>query len=158
MARTINPIRKRIVKRELKKGNDAKNSMIEAGYSINTAIKSTANKVVQVSQAEIKREFDKSKLTVEWVLDNLEQLRIKAETKKDYGTAKGILELIGKWKRMWDEKSITQVNVYSQTPEDKKSLADIKNRIHTIPDKVESVVSDDTIEPDTPKDSDDKEL
>ena len=158
MPRTINPIRKRIVKRELKKGNDAKNSMIEAGYSINTAIKSTANKVVQVSQAEIKREFDKSKLTVEWVLDNLEQLRIKAETKKDYGTAKGILELIGKWKRMWDEKSITQVNVYSQTPEDKKSLADIKNRIHTIPDKVESVVSDDTIEPDTPKDSDDKEL
>ena len=120
MPKTVNPTRKRLIKRARKQGKSGKECLLAGGLSECTATHHAGQMtVLKRVDAEIKREFDKSKLTVEWVLDNLEQLRIKAETKKDYGTAKGILELIGKWKRMWDEKSITQVNVYSQTPEDK---------------------------------------
>ena len=60
----INPNRKRILKRELAKGNSAIKSLKKAGYTDSTAHLSTSNACVKICNLEISKDFDKSKLTI----------------------------------------------------------------------------------------------
>ena len=103
MSCRVNPIRKRIVKRELKKGNNAKASMIKAGYSVNTAIKSTANKVVQVSQREIIKEFDIAEITPANIIQRIDEVVQMSIKSKDMSNALRGMEIIGKWLRMFQD-------------------------------------------------------
>ena len=57
MPRTINPIKKAIVKRSLMQGNGAKQALIEAKFAPATAHNSTTNTVVKECLAEIAAEM-----------------------------------------------------------------------------------------------------
>ena len=116
MPATINPIKKAIVKRELKKGVDAKNAMLKDNYSINTAVKSTANKVVKVSQAEILNELKAADLTDNFIVNGLNDIKKLCITgkKKDLSSAVRIYELWGKYLKMWSDNINTVVLVNTQ--------------------------------------------
>ena len=70
--------------------------MLDAGYKESTAIRSTANKSVQISLTEIKYELKESDITVEFVLRRLNEDRDLAIKNKDYSVAARVDELIGK--------------------------------------------------------------
>ena len=74
-AKRINPIRKRILKRELKKGNDAKNSMLKAGYKPNTAHNATQTNIVKTCQEEISQELKAKDITVDYLIGLLLQAK-----------------------------------------------------------------------------------
>ena len=130
----INPIRKSKVKSKLKSGMNAKQAMIEAGYSVNTAIKSTANKVVKVSQAEIAAELKASDVTVEFVLKRLNEDRELALEKGDLSTATRVDELIGRYIAMFTDKKevkdVTQEQLWSEFQKDRSRIS--------IPDMVDN--------------------
>lgn len=78
MPKQINPIRKARLKKELLEGKSAKQSMIDAGYSVNTAINATQKTVVKDCQLEIKNE-----LTDEKIIEQLKEiLRLKLSVER----------------------------------------------------------------------------
>lgn len=107
MPKTINPIKKAIVKRELKKGNSARKALFAANYSPGTIRKSTFNKVVKTSMEELGLELKASDLTPDIIIDGLNDIRklcIKGK-KKDLSSAVRIHELYGKYLKMWSDTS-----------------------------------------------------
>ena len=108
MPRTINPRRKRIVKRELKKGESARTALKQANYSPGAIRKSTANKVVKVSIAEITREFDKSKITVEYILEEFEKAKELCLEANDRTNLLRVLESLGRHLAMFTDKTETK--------------------------------------------------
>lgn len=105
-----NPIRKQILKRELLKGKDAKSSLLKASYSKTTAHQSTSNAIVRICQQEILAEFDKSKITPEYVLQEIERLKILAIEKGDLSNFSRGVEMLGRHLAMFtDKKEIKDV-------------------------------------------------
>lgn len=110
MPSKINPIRKRIVKRELKKGRDAKGAMLKANYAPMTAHNATKTVVVKTCQAEILAEFDKSKITPEYVLKEIERLKVMAMEKGDLSNFSRGVEMLGRYLALFtDKKEIKDV-------------------------------------------------
>lgn len=104
MPRTINPIRKARLKKELLKNNgDAKNAMLKAGFAPATAHNATSKKIVQACQLEITKELTK-KIDVDYVLNELERIKKLAEENKDFSTAARNVELLGKYLAMFTDK------------------------------------------------------
>ena len=104
MPNKLNPIRKRIIKRELKKGKTAKDSLLAAGYKESTAKRSTMNKSIKICQKEIKKEFDASMITVEYVLKELQKAKemcLKAKDRTNYLRA---IEAFGRHLAMFTDK------------------------------------------------------
>ena len=105
MAKQIDPIKKERYKRARLKGNKSiKQSLIEAGYSLNSAVHSSGLGVVKCIEAEIKEEFKISDVTVENVLKNLEHIKQLAIQKQDYATAKECEIWKGKHLAMFTDK------------------------------------------------------
>ena len=126
MARTVNPIRKELVKQNLLKGMDAKNAMIQAGYSPNTAVHSTENTVVKQSVAEIQGDI-KDRITVEYILDKLEH---EAQTAPNAADRIRATELLGKWRAMFTDKVKSDIELREdEIPERKHRLLDMVREI-----------------------------
>ena len=112
MPRTINPIRKALLKKSIlrNKGKNIKGAMIEAGYAESTAKRSNANKSVQIITAEIERDITKE-ITVKSVLESLKRIQTLALSKGDFSTATRCEELCGKWLAMFtDKQEISQAD------------------------------------------------
>ena len=96
-------VRKRKLKALLAKGKDAKNSLLEAGYTPATAHKSTTNKVVQVCYNELEAQAKAKQVTPEFVLSGLIN-NLTAEDAKAADRNK-TYELLGKHLRLWNEQA-----------------------------------------------------
>ena len=107
----INLIRKRIIKREMKKGKDAKASMIKAGYSNLTAHNATATKVVKACQEEIGREFDIAEITPKNIIGRIDLIVQKALETRDLSNALRGLETIGKWLKMFQDSGQGNITI-----------------------------------------------
>lgn len=123
---TISKTRKRIVKRELKKGSTKKAALLEAGYSKATAEHNctTGNKLLNAVEGEIISEFDKSKITADYILQNLDELLEKSKKDKGlYNHCVKILDMFGRYKLLWKDNGIT-LNTLVISQEDKSELSD----------------------------------
>ena len=105
MSRTINPIQKALLKKNLLEHPERsiEKNMIAAGYKATTASKSGGNKCVKVSQAEILEDI-KKQITVESVLKSLEKIKSLAIAAEDFSTATRCDELCGRWLAMWRDR------------------------------------------------------
>ncbi len=106
MPRTINPIRKALVKTEyLKSGGNGYKALIAGHCKESTARHSVRanNTLLNVVRAEIQRDILKE-TTVKKVLEELEELRLLATANKDFSTATRCAELKGKWLSMFTER------------------------------------------------------
>lgn len=104
MSKGIDNIKRYKVKQSLLNGNTAKQALIEAGYSLNTATHSTSESVIKVSQAEIIQELKQSEVTVEVVLQRLNEDRNLAQAKGDIATMTRVDELLGRYLAMFTDK------------------------------------------------------
>ncbi len=123
MPKTINPIRKALLKKALikNKGKNVESSMIEAGYTPAYASKTGANKVVKVIQQEISEDILK-KINVDYVLSELERIKGLAEADGDFSTATRNMELLGKYLAMFTDKTINKTAITIEDEE--KSILD----------------------------------
>lgn len=107
MPRTINPIRKALLKQSIleNKGRNVQAAMIKAGYTKSTAKRTYANASVKVIQAEILEDI-KGKITEEYILSELERAKKICERKKSKDMSSFIraCELLGKWRAMFTDK------------------------------------------------------
>jgi len=102
MCKRINPVRKNIVKQSILEGKTFKQAILDAGYSPNTAKQvSSAMTIVKYSLNEIAKEFDKAKITPEYVLAGLNKEASEAKNSADRIRA---YELLGKYLAMFTDK------------------------------------------------------
>ena len=117
MSKQIDKIKYIKVKASLLKGNTAKQSLLDAGYTPATASHSTANAVVKRSQEAIIAELSESDVTVEMVIAHLREDRALAHAKGDIATMVTVDALLGKYLAMFTDKS--QVDSKITSTEDK---------------------------------------
>ena len=104
MSKGINVIKKDKVKQGLLEGKSYKQSMIDAGYSKNTAINAWRREVVKGCLEEIEREFKESNITVEDVLKKIklgQDLALKTLDLDAYGF---FVKLEGQYLAMFTDK------------------------------------------------------
>jgi hypothetical protein len=84
-------------------------AMEKAGYTKKTAKRGYANKSAQIVEAEIQKEFDRSKITPEYVLKEIERLKQLAIIKGDLSNFGRGIELLGRHLAMFtDKKEVNQ--------------------------------------------------
>jgi hypothetical protein len=127
----INPIRKRLFKKSLLKGESIKQSLLDAGYTAGTAHKSSHNSVVKVCQAEIERDV-KKQITVEYVLDELMRAKQMAEEKQDIASYTRVCELLGKYLAMFTEKIKSTSEVTLKSDEENEYQRLRNNRVENV--------------------------
>lgn len=117
--KTVNIIKKNIVKQSILEGKSFKKSLLDAGYTVNTASHNVTkdNKLLKTVFEEIAQEFDKEKITVEYVLAGLDKEAREAKNSADRIKA---FELLGKFKAMFTDKS--QVQTEDITPKEKSII------------------------------------
>ena len=130
MPATINPIRKALVKQSLLQGKSIRQSLKDAGYSERTA-HGHADKdfpVVSACNAEIQADI-KKKITVEYVLGQIERIKRLAVSKEDFSTALASVVALGKWLAMFTEKTepSTVENITMQFSIDRLQLIQIQS-------------------------------
>ena len=87
MSKQINPISKARVKQSLLNGSSLKQSVLDAGYSPNTAINAHRLRVVKDCQSEILAEIQAKDITVDSLLKESESLKQMSIYKGDLSTA-----------------------------------------------------------------------
>lgn len=103
----IDPIKKEKYKQARLKGKDKKNSMLEAGYALNTAIQAPAMSIVKQSEKELMEAVKASDVTVEWVVEGLTKELVATDAKASDRIR--VRELLGKWLKMFQDVQNTQV-------------------------------------------------
>jgi len=130
MPRTINPIKQRIVDKAIMQGKSAREALRLAKYAPSTIDQSTVVKSVKIGIKKALTQFDKSKITVDYVLSEFEkakQLCIKGK-KKDMSSYIRANELLGKWLKMFNDNITNiQVNVSENQFNLKDRLKKLKN-------------------------------
>ena len=122
----INLIKKEKVKSNLLKGNSYKQSVLNAGYSPNSAINAWRLGVVKCCLKEIEDEI-KGEISVKDVLKQLESIRLLAIQKGDLSTAAFCSTQLGKYLAMFTDKSEVKADISTQ---EKQELNDyITNRL-----------------------------
>ena len=111
MSKGFNKVKKNIVKQSIMEGKTYKQALLDAGYTPATAYQSSSNGIVKYCLEEIARDFDKAKITPEYVLAGLNKEAQEAQTASDRIKA---LELLGKYLAMFTEKQIIDAKVLSQ--------------------------------------------
>lgn len=106
MAKQIDPIKKERYKQARLNGKDKKNSMLEAGYALNTAIQAPGMSVVKQSEKELMEEVKASDISVEWVLNRL-NTELSATDAKASDRIR-IMELFGKYLNMFRDNVAAQ--------------------------------------------------
>ena len=117
MARTVDPIKQQKVETAMKRGESAKDALLQAGYTIKTAIRSTANKSVKISQDNIMRELKASDVTIDLVIKNLNEDRELARKKHDISTMSRCDELLGKYLAMFTDKQKVDTTLVTKEEE-----------------------------------------
>jgi hypothetical protein len=106
MSRTVDPVKLRLYKVSRLKGKSKELSLIDAGCSVNTAhAQNKCLRLDKVGDAEIKALFDKKQITVDFVLENIQEVRRLAKEKQDYATVLQCDIAIGKYLAMFTDKT-----------------------------------------------------
>lgn len=110
MPKGINTIKKNLVKQSILEAKSFKQSLLDAGYSINTAEHKVTkdNKLLTVVMDEIGKEFDKAKITPEYVLAGLDKEAKEAKNSADRIRA---YELLGKYLALFIERTQNATNL-----------------------------------------------
>jgi hypothetical protein len=108
MPKQINPIRKAKVKQGLLKGKSARQAVLEADYSINTAINATKTNVVKHCTAEIQEERKATDITIQSLINEVENVMLLATNKKDLSVALNCIITKAKLSDNWVDKSETK--------------------------------------------------
>jgi hypothetical protein len=107
MPKQIDPLKKIRYKQARLEGKDKKNSMIEAGYSPNTAIHASQEEVVKSSEKELMAEIKASDISVEWVVKQLTKELVAPDAKASDRIR--VSELLGKYISMFNDSKPLQV-------------------------------------------------
>ncbi len=120
MPRNINPIRKALLKKSLKKGNSQAQALRDAGFANSTAHSRVGDCVsLKIVKNEIAQELKHSDITPDLIIKHFEEDRTLALAKKDYATATRVDELMGKSIAMLtDRQDVTQTIVVKQEEKD----------------------------------------
>jgi hypothetical protein len=110
--KTVLPIRKAIVKRELLKGKSTCAALRAAGYAESTVAHNNYNPVVKQVMQEIAEENILAKITPEYVIKGIERIQALAVDKGDMSTAMRAEELKGKYLAMFRDKSEVSVGKF----------------------------------------------
>lgn len=105
MAKQIDPIKKLKYKQNRLKGKSITQSLKDAGYSPNSAVHSSGLGVVKCIEPQIALELTEADITVELIINRLNEDRLRALAKQDYATATRVDELLGKYLAMFTDKS-----------------------------------------------------
>src|SRR3989338_6670325 len=119
MAKGIDTIKKEYVKKGLLEGKSTKRALLEAGYSINTAVHSTSLSVVKCSQKEIKEDMEKKGWSVERLLEEIEWGIEQSKQKKQLSNHRGYCEILARH-YLSSKEEIQQR--FSFTPEELEEL------------------------------------
>jgi hypothetical protein len=130
MAKQVNQVKKNIVKQSIMAGKSFKQSLLDAGYALNTAKRSTAYKSVKVSLEEIARSFKATDITPDMVLQDIEHIRLLALESNDLGTAGRMAELKGRYLALFTDKKQVETKDIS---EHDKSILDKYIRVNALP-------------------------
>lgn len=115
MAKGVNIYKKELVKQNIKKGLSYKQSLLQAGYTQCTAKQASRQATLKYSLEEIAKEFDKSKITAEYVLAGLEKELSTALKPADRLKA---LELLGKYLAMFTDKQQVKAEILNKEEQD----------------------------------------
>jgi len=133
MPRTINPIRKARLKKELKKSpENIKEALLKAGYTATTAHNSSNNKCVEVCQAEIVAELKHSDITPDLMIKHFTEDRTLALAKGDLSTATRVDELMSKSIAMLTDKSEVSQTLVIKADE-KEELNRLRGKVFSNP-------------------------
>ena len=132
MPATINPIRKSLLKKALLKGNSIRQSLKDAGYSERYAHGNCDRNtpVVKSCMEEIQADI-KKKITVDYVLEEIERIKLLAQSKGDFSTAMAAVTALGKYLAMFTDR---REEIVLSAPEKemlRPRLAEILARIQT---------------------------
>lgn len=106
MPKQIDPIRKIKLKQAILKGKTKADALRIAGYSESTAKHEVGrNTTLKYVEAEIIKELTEKDITVELIINRLNQDRSLALAKQDYATATRVDELLGKYLAMFTDKA-----------------------------------------------------
>lgn len=112
MSKTINIIRKNKVKKALLEGKSGAKALLAGGFSEATARHHAHENVVLKSVIEeIEEEFKAEKITVEYVLKELERGKELALQKGDIASFIRANELLGKYLAMFTDKTQNQTSL-----------------------------------------------
>ena len=126
----INPIRKRIVKRELLKGESARTALKKANYSPSSIRQSTHCVVVKQCMKEIEEEFKLSDITVEKIVRDFELAKKIALESGDMSNWNRANECLGRYLAMFTDKKELSVKedsdkIYSEMLKNRAERASI---------------------------------
>ena len=123
MPKRINPIKKNIVKQSILQGKSFIQSLKDAGYTEATAHQSSSIPIVKHCIEEIAKDFDKAKITPEYVLAGLNKEAQEAKNSADRIKA---YELLGKYLALFTDKQQVDANIIT-----KQEQSIIDKYIHT---------------------------
>lgn len=126
---------KRFIEEKLKGKSNAK-AVIDAGYKAGNVVSASVEGNRLLKNAKVKAEYDsriaeieaKTDYTVEFVRQELLNALKACQLKGDYTNVKGLLELLGKHKAMFIDKSIESVD-YNSLDKPQSELEALKERI-----------------------------
>ncbi len=107
----IDKIRKAKYKAARLNDNSIAESLRQAGYSEATARISSGNSIVKQSEKEIMEEVKASDISVDWVVNKLNQELVSIHAKSSDRVR--ILELLGKYLAMFNDNKPLQVNLFT---------------------------------------------
>ena len=110
----LNPVKKSIVKNQLKLGKDATEALTKAGYKPNTVKHSTSTKVVQVCYDEIKKELKAEEYTIELLVERLEKFYNRAVKANDLGAEDKAIDKIGRFLSAWKDRTVSEQTVRTE--------------------------------------------
>ena len=115
MPKHIDKIRKEMVKSNKYKGYTDKEALLKAGYSKTTAEHHVGDiAVLKRVKEEIMEELRARDVTVDMVIQRLNEDRQLAKAKGDTATMTKVDELLGKYLAMWTEKRQIDANIMTQ--------------------------------------------
>ena len=113
MPKQIDKIKKEKYKQARLSGKDKKNSMLEAGYALNTAIQAPGMSVVKQSEKELMNEVKAQGVSVEWVIEGLTSELLSSDAKASDRIR--VRELLGKYLNMFRDNNTVNVALFDSS-------------------------------------------
>ena len=135
MPKTVNPIRKKIVKTALKRGESAREALRQANYGKGPIGRSTANKVVKDSMKEILEEYDTKDVNTEFVLKHLLNLIKTSSDSDDRSNYNRAVESLGRHLAMFTDKKEVETKVSAKDMMKEVLIVREENRISELIDE-----------------------
>ena len=129
MARTLDKVKIEKVKQARLRGKKKGQALLDAGYSENTAKHEIGrNKTLKHVDDLILQELKEKDVTVELIINRLNEDRELARAKKDIATMKECDKLLGDYLSMFKSNGTLKLEI-TQTEAEKEELSNLRNRV-----------------------------